>query len=73
LKGLPRVRSGLSREENTFANWEDRVSEIIDDGLFDAIYDEHERDVWDCIGKALTALKKSKVYARMWTSAGLVS
>jgi DNA (cytosine-5)-methyltransferase 1 len=64
LGDLPRLRSGLSREEDTFARWEKRVWDIVDSSLFDAIYDERERDVWDRIGVALSKLDAVKENGR---------
>lgn len=64
LHGLPELRSGLSREEDSYENWDNRVSEILDDGLFKAIYDEQEWDVWERIGDALLSLKRLDKYGR---------
>lgn len=64
LADLPKVRSGLSREEDTLEMWEDRVAMIIDNPLFDEIYDEQQRDVWDRIGSALSGLSAGKRYGR---------
>lgn len=57
ISDLPKLRSGLSREEDTFERWEERLWEIVDDALFDAIYDAREKDVWDRIGAALSDLE----------------
>lgn len=64
LKGLPELRSGLSREKDTHDGWNDRVSEILEDRLFKAIYDEQERNTWDCIGNALLSLTRLNKYDR---------
>ena len=64
LEGLPVVRSGLSREEDSFKSWEGRVREITSDDLLDSVCGENEKDVWDCIGKALGMLYKSEQYGR---------
>lgn len=64
LDDLPKLRSGLSREEDTFERWEDRVCEIIEDPLFDTVYDEQQRNVWDRIGSALSDLDVGKEYGR---------
>lgn len=64
LNGLPELRSGLSREEDTHDSWNDRVSEILEDKLFKAIYDEQEWDTWECIGDALLSLKRLNKYDR---------
>lgn len=64
LNDLPKLRSGLSREEDSFERWEDRVCSIIDNPLFDAIYDAQERCVWDRIGSALSSLGAGKKYGR---------
>lgn len=64
LDGLPKLRSGLSREEDTFETWEDRVAGIIDEPLFDAIYNAQQRNVWDRIGSALSNLSVGKIHER---------
>lgn len=64
LDSLPKLRSGLSREEDTFETWEDRVAGIIDEPLFDTIYDEQQRNVWDRIGSALSNLSVGKLHER---------
>jgi len=64
IDGLPALRSGLSREADTYETWMERVWEIMNDELFDSIYDEQERDVWDRIGTALSELSISEKYGR---------
>lgn len=64
LAGLPELRSGLSREVDTHENWQNRIWEIVDDTLFDSIYDDQEKDVWNRIGKALDQLNTTERYGR---------
>lgn len=64
LDDLPKLRSGLSREEDTHETWEERVCEIVDEPLFDAIYDKRENGMWDRIGSALSELHVSKENGR---------
>jgi len=64
LDGLPKLRSGLSREEDTYENWEERISHLIDGALFDSVYDKKENDVWDEIGTAFANLEVTKANGR---------
>lgn len=64
LDDLPKLRSGLSREEDTHESWEERICEIVDDPLFGSIYDEQKKDVWDKIGSVLSELESTKEYGR---------
>lgn len=64
LNDLPKLRSGLSREMDTFELWENRVTSIVDSPLFDEIYDDQQREVWDRIGLALSELEAGQVYGR---------
>jgi DNA (cytosine-5)-methyltransferase 1 len=64
LDDLPKIRSGLSREDDTFERWEDRICEIIEDPLFSLIYDKKQKNVWGRIGTALSDLSVGKEYGR---------
>lgn len=64
IEGLPKLRSGLSREIDTRKNWEDSVYQIIEDDIFNEIYSEMEGDVWVCIYDALCRLNISEKYER---------
>lgn len=51
---MPRLRSGLSREGDTFERWEERVWEIMDDKeLWNDIGHEHGKKMQDRIEMAL--------------------
>lgn len=65
LDDLPRLRSGLSREEDTFERWEERVWEIMDDSiLYDAICREHGKKMQAHIEMALSGLCETSEYNR---------
>ncbi|HBZ35600.1 MAG TPA: DNA cytosine methyltransferase [Rikenellaceae bacterium] len=64
LEGLPKIRSGLSRESDTRETWDKRLSEIIEGHLFNEINDQVDQEVWDCICVALGGLDVSKKYER---------
>ena len=57
LSDLPRVRSGLSREEDSLSNWWSRVSEIRANAFMDSHADQRYREV---INSVIGALKESK-------------
>jgi DNA (cytosine-5)-methyltransferase 1 len=64
LDDLPKLRSGLSREEDLQDTWEERVCEIIADPLFSKLYNKRENGVRDRIGTALSKLDCTKEYGR---------
>ncbi|MDD4357567.1 MAG: DNA cytosine methyltransferase [Smithellaceae bacterium] len=58
LDGLPKLRSGLSREKDTPEKWKQRILDIVE------IKDERGKDVWDRIGMALSELDVAREYGR---------
>jgi len=65
IEDLPKLRSGLSREEDLFSLWEERVWELIDDNeLFDTICNDYDISLQDQIDKALSGLKSGALYGR---------
>lgn len=64
LDDLPKLRSGLSREKDTDARWKEKILEILDPPLFDAIYDEREKNVWNKIGETLYEFSTPQKYTR---------
>jgi len=64
LDDLPKLRSGLSREQDTYENWEERLGRMVDDPIFDAIYNKRENGVWDRIGSALSELRVTEEHGR---------
>ncbi|MGH8548368.1 MAG: DNA cytosine methyltransferase [Methylococcales bacterium] len=64
LDDLPKLRSGLSREVDNHESWEERIREIVDDGLFDSIYHERDKGVWDRINTALSGLHETRKNGR---------
>lgn len=65
LDDLPRLRSGLSREEDTFERWEVRVWEIMDDiKLYEDICREHGKEMQVHIEMALSGLCETSEHDR---------
>ncbi len=65
LDDLPRLRSGLSREGDTFERWEERVWEVMDDKeLWNDIGHEHGKKMQDCIEMALFKLYETSEFDR---------
>jgi DNA (cytosine-5)-methyltransferase 1 len=59
LDGLPVLRSGLSREEDSFDNWKKRVNEIIDEETFSQVYSEKDKDIWKHLRYILNQIELS--------------
>ncbi|MDZ7640961.1 MAG: hypothetical protein U5J62_02875 [Desulfurivibrio sp.] len=65
LDDLPRLRSGLSREKDTFDRWEERVWEIVDDiKLYDDICHDYGKKIQSHIEMALSGLCKTSEHNR---------
>ena len=65
LDDLPKLRSGLSREEDTFDKWEEQVWALVEDkNLFDEICRKHGKAMEDHIFMALNALCEASEHGR---------
>jgi len=65
LDDLPKLRSGLSREEDSFERWEERIWDLVDDKeLFSEIIREYGKIMEDQIDVALSGLCEASKYER---------
>lgn len=65
LDDLPKLRSGLSREEDTFDRWKEKVWDFVEDKeLYSAICSEHGKKMRDQVDMALIGLCEASEYDR---------
>jgi DNA (cytosine-5)-methyltransferase 1 len=64
LDDLPKLRSGLSRSDDSFDSWQEKIWGIIDDYVADEGDNKWDKDVWDRIEQTLLSIDAEKIYDR---------